>query len=115
MCRGGTSRSWRGGVGRTVSSERLLYPAALGLQACRSDVVCAKVYLERGKDHLEDFAPELAMVTKFCGHPAHQRDGHVGRVFQMGPVPPRPPNQIEPVVLGPALGGEADNALPAHA
>ena len=35
-----------------------------------------KCYMEKESDHLEDFAPELAMVTKFGNEePGHLRSG----------------------------------------
>lgn len=38
----------------------------LGVENCYFPLFIPKVYLEREKDHLDDFAPEIAMVTK-CG------------------------------------------------
>jgi len=37
----------------------------LGVENCYFPMFIPKCYLEKEKDHLEDFAPELAMVTKF--------------------------------------------------
>merc|ERR1719361_683728 len=37
----------------------------LGVENCYFPMFIPKCYLEKEKDHLDDFAPELAMVTKF--------------------------------------------------
>ena len=89
------------------------------VENCYFPLFVSEARLEAEKDHIEDFAPEVAWVTRSgqsdSRRPhrgeAHLGDGDVPRLRQLDPLAPRPSHEDQPVVQRGAVGVQAPDAV----